>query len=103
MTSTQTESTGTYRPAARLKEGWQITHNGIWTEITSLVQVTSPVAFAMVTLADGFEVSIPHTHEVMTRTPAEAKRAAVDSEVHVVADDSSNPEHVDDCPGCPTA
>lgn len=68
---------GTYRPASRLKEGWQIWRsNGSWQEITSLIQVTSPMAFAMVTLADGFEVSIPHTHEVLTRTPTEAKQAA---------------------------
>ncbi|MFD9004471.1 hypothetical protein ACFV0T_26520 [Streptomyces sp. NPDC059582] len=71
-----TNEIGTYRPASRLKEGWQIWRsNGTWQEITSLIQVTSPMAFAMVTLADGFEVSIPHTHEVMTRTPSEAKQA----------------------------
>lgn len=64
---------GKYRPAARLQEGWHIwRNNGTWQEITSLVQVTSPLAFAMVTLADGFEVSIPHTHEVRTLTAAEA-------------------------------
>ena len=68
---------GTYRPASKLKEGWHIWRtNGTWQEITSLVQVTSPMKFAMVTLADGFEVSIPHSHEVLTRTPSEAKRAA---------------------------
>ena len=67
---------GTYRPASRLKEGWQIWRtDGSWQEITSLIQITSPMKFAMVTLADGFEVSIPHTHEVLTRTPAEAKKA----------------------------
>ncbi len=33
----------------------------------------------------------------------EGKRAAADSEVHVVADDSDDPEHVDDCPGCTVA
>ena len=71
------KQTGTYRPASQLKEGWQIWRtNGTWQEITSLVQVTSPMKFAMVTLADGFQVSIPHSHEVMTRTPAEAKKAA---------------------------
>lgn len=32
---------------------------------------------------------------VRRRTPAE--------ETHVVADDSSNPEHIDDCPGCDPA
>ncbi|KFG02528.1 hypothetical protein IQ62_01450 [Streptomyces scabiei] len=68
---------GTYRPASQLKEGWQIWRvNGTWQEITSLIQVTSPMKFAMVTLADGFEVSIPHSHEVLTRTPSEAKKAA---------------------------
>lgn len=67
---------GKYRPAARLKEGWQIRRtNDDWQEITSLVQVTSPLAFAMVTLADGFKVSIPHDQEVMTRTPSEAQKA----------------------------
>lgn len=32
-----------------------------------------------------------------------ARLTPVDSEeTHVVADDSDDPEHVDDCPGCPT-
>jgi hypothetical protein len=71
------QHTGTYRPAARLKKGWQIWRaNGTWQEITSVIQITSPMKFAMVTLADGFEVSIPHTHEVLTRTPSEVQRAS---------------------------
>lgn len=62
----------TYRPASKLREGdyiWRT--NGTWQQITSLVQVTSPAKFAMVTLADGFEVNIPHTHEVNYRTAAQ--------------------------------
>ena len=66
---------GQYRPAARLKQGWQLKHEGTWTEITSVVQVYSPLAFAMLTLADGFEVSVPHSHEVFTRTKAEIVKA----------------------------
>lgn len=67
---------GTYRPASQLKEGWQIWRtNGTWQEIKTLVQITGPMKFAMVTLADGSEVSIPHSREVLTRTPSEAKRA----------------------------
>lgn len=71
-----TQQTGQYRPAARLKEGWQLQHEGVWTEITSVIQVTAPVRMAMVTLADGFEVAVPHTHEVFTRTKSEIEKAA---------------------------
>ncbi|MEV6014693.1 hypothetical protein [Streptomyces sp. NPDC051997] len=42
-------------------------------------------------------------HELISRHNALAvyrrERTAVES--HVVADDSSDPEHIDDCPGCP--
>lgn len=62
----------TYRPAARLKEGDFIARaDGSFQKITSLVQVVSPYKFAMVTLADGFEVSIPHTREVNWRSAAQ--------------------------------
>lgn len=67
---------GQYRPAARLKEGWQLKHDDTWTAITSVVQVTSPVAFAMLKLADGFEVNVPHSHEVFCRNAAEIRKAA---------------------------
>jgi hypothetical protein len=61
--------TVSYTPAARMKEGGFIRRDdGSWQEITSLIQVTGPVAFAMVTLADGLEVSVPHTREVAYRT-----------------------------------
>lgn len=70
------QTIGQYRPASRLKEGWQLQHDGVWTEITSVIQVTSPLSFAMVRLADGFEVSVPHTHEVFTRTKSEIEKAA---------------------------
>lgn len=61
--------TVTYRPAARIEEGGYIRRStGDYQQITSLVQVLSPAKFAMVTLADGFEVSIPHTREVAYRT-----------------------------------
>ncbi len=77
MTAETTPEIGQYWPAARLQEGWQIWRaNGTWQEITSLIQVTSPAKFAMVTLADGFEVSIPHSHEVLTRTKSEITKAA---------------------------
>jgi hypothetical protein len=67
----------TYRPAARLREGMFLCRaDGTWQKITSLVQITSPAKFAMVTLADGFEVSIPHTHEVNCRTAKEMERAS---------------------------
>ncbi|MFF4552778.1 hypothetical protein [Streptomyces sp. NPDC001422] len=73
---TTTTEIGQYRPAARLKEGWQLKHDGVWAEITTVVQVTSPLAFAMLTLADGFEVSVPHSHEVLTRTKSGIAKAA---------------------------
>jgi hypothetical protein len=58
-----------FTPAARIKEGGFIRRsNGSWQEITSLVQVLSPAKFAMVELADGFKVNIPHTREVIYRT-----------------------------------
>jgi hypothetical protein len=57
-----------YRPAAKLKEGDFIARvDGSFQEITSLVQILKPAGFAMVTLADGFKVDIPHTHEVNWR------------------------------------
>lgn len=66
----------TYRPAAKLREGDFIARaDGSFQKITSLVQVLSPVRLAMVTLADGFEVSIPHTHEVNYRTAAQHRKA----------------------------
>ncbi|MCZ4509906.1 hypothetical protein O3Q52_17225 [Streptomyces sp. ActVer] len=73
---TTAQQIGRHRPAARLKEGWQLQHDGAWTEITSVIQILSPVAFAMLKLADGFEVSVPHTHEVFTRTKSEIAKAA---------------------------
>ena len=72
---TSEQQIGQYRPASRLKEGWQLQHDGVWTAITSVIQVTSPLGFAMVILANGFEVSIPHTHEVFTRTKSEIAKA----------------------------
>ena len=75
MSTQNPTETVSYRPAARIKEGGFIRRsNGSWQAITSLIQVTSPAKFAMVTLADGHEVSIPHTHEVIYRT---AKQQAV--------------------------
>jgi hypothetical protein len=65
-----------YRPAARLREGDFIARaDGSFQEITRLVQILSPVRMAMVTLADGFEVSIPHTHEVNYRTATQQAKA----------------------------
>lgn len=67
----------TYRPAAKLREGMYIARaDGSFQKITQLVQILSPAKFAMVTLADGFEGSIPHTHEVNCRTAAQMKQAA---------------------------
>lgn len=78
-TASQTPETTevvSYTPAARIKEGGFIRRsNGSWQEITSLVQVTSPAKFAMVTLADGFEVSVPHTREVAYRTAKQQAKA----------------------------
>ncbi|MGW6531387.1 hypothetical protein [Streptomyces venezuelae] len=67
--------TGTFRPAARLKEGEFIARSdGSFQEITRLVQIVSPIGMAMVTLADGFEVTIPHTQEVNWRSAAQQAR-----------------------------
>lgn len=72
----------TYRPAARLKEGDFIARaDGTFQEITSLVQVTKPFGFAMVTLADGFEVSIPHNREVNWRSATQQARIKAAEEV----------------------
>lgn len=65
-----------YRPAARLREGdFMARDDGTYQEITSLVQVLSPVRMAMVTLADGFKVNIPHSHEVLYRTAKQQAKA----------------------------
>ncbi|MFJ4828426.1 hypothetical protein ACIP79_00570 [Streptomyces sp. NPDC088747] len=62
----------TYRPAARLREGWFVARDdGSFQEIVSLVQIVAPVGLAMVELADGFKAAIPHTREVNCRTAAE--------------------------------
>jgi hypothetical protein len=72
--------TETYRPAARLKEGDFIARSdGSFQKITSLVQVLKPVGFAMVTLADGFKVDIPHTHEVNWRSAAQQARTEAEA------------------------
>lgn len=64
-----------YRPAARLKEGEFIARaDGSFQKITGLVQILSPIGMAMVTLADGFEVTIPHTREVNWRSAAQQAR-----------------------------
>jgi hypothetical protein len=78
--STSSQSPGAtsvaYTPAARIKEGGFIRRsNGSWQRITRLIQVTGPAKFAMVTLADGHEVSIPHTHEVVYRTAKQQAKA----------------------------
>jgi hypothetical protein len=47
---------------------------------------------------------LPHDEAVAQlerNRQAAAERAAAE-EAHVVADDSDDPEHVDDCPGCAT-
>lgn len=70
----------TYRPAARLKEGEFIARaDGTFQEITSLIQILSPVGMAMVTLADGFEVTIPHTREVNWRPAVQQKKGSASS------------------------
>ncbi|SES04465.1 hypothetical protein [Streptomyces qinglanensis] len=66
---------GQYRKASRLQEGWYLKHEDQWKQISRVVQMLSPLRMAMLTLADGFEVSVPHTHEVFTRTAPEMKRA----------------------------
>jgi hypothetical protein len=47
----------------------------------------------------------PASKEVGPHDVAEVLREllATAEETHIVADDSSDPEHVDDCPGCATA
>lgn len=72
----ETTEVSSYTPAARIKEGGFIRRsNGSWQEITSLIQVTSPAKFAMVTLADGHEVNIPHSREVVYRTAKQQAKA----------------------------
>lgn len=89
--------TDTYKPAARLKQGGYIQRSdGTWREITSLVQIFSPARFAMVVLSDGFEVSIPHTEEVLYRTASQQRAVAVEVTVHCCDIELDNGESLKD-------
>ena len=79
---------GKWRPAAALKEDWQIlktkdyeeTGEQHWITVTLAMQVTRPARVAWLTFDDGTRASVPTDkksgYEFFTRTPGEAERAA---------------------------
>ncbi|HEY9353645.1 MAG TPA: hypothetical protein VIP28_10355 [Nocardioides sp.] len=50
--------------------------------------------------ATGAPVAAEHGAQAPAGHPTPDRPSETDEETHVVADDSSDPEHIDDCPGC---
>ena len=78
---------GQYRPAHRVREGWQIrfitngeTDSTEWLTVTGILRVYSPVNFVRFTFDDkGFDgesaSSVAHDTDVFCRTAAEVRKA----------------------------
>lgn len=73
---------GQYRPAHRVREGWQIrfitngeTDSTEWLTVTGILRVYSPVNFVRFAFSDESASSVAHDTDVFCRTAVEARRA----------------------------
>lgn len=86
MTDTTTPTSveiGSYRPAHRVREGWQIRflpneEGGTeqWLTVTGLLRVYSPLNFVRFDFDDDTSESVAHNLDVFCRTVAEQRKAA---------------------------
>ncbi|MGW2721353.1 hypothetical protein [Streptomyces sp. NPDC001492] len=73
---------GQYRPAHRVREGWQIrfitngeTDSTEWLTVTGILRVYAPVNFVRFTFNDESASSVAHDTDVFCRTAAEVRKA----------------------------
>ncbi len=78
----KTAEIGQYRPAHRVREGWQIrfitdgeTDSTEWLAVTNILRVYSPINFVRFTFGDGTSGSVAHDTDVFCRTAAEVRKA----------------------------
>ena len=82
MTKSTTPTVGQYRPAHRVREGWEIrlldneTGAGSWETVTNILRVYSPLNFVRFTFGEQGSQSVAHDTDVFCRTTAEIKKAA---------------------------
>jgi len=77
---------GQYRPAHRVREGWQIrvlptdeTATVEWLTVTNILRIYAPLNIVRFTFGDEGSESVAHDTDVFCRTAAEVRRAAVAS------------------------
>lgn len=73
---------GDYRPAHRVREGWQIRflptdEDGTveWLTVTGILRIYSPVNIVRFTFGDEGSGSVAHDTDVFCRTAAEVRKA----------------------------
>lgn len=77
---------GQYRPAHRVREGWQIrfitngeTDATEWLTVTSILRIYSPLNMVRFTFGEDGSQGVAHDTDVFCRTTAEIHRAGVAS------------------------
>ena len=66
-----------YRPAHRIRKGWQVFDlSGEWLTVSNVLRVYSPLNFVRLDFSDGTNAALDPQSEVNCRTLAEAKAAA---------------------------
>lgn len=77
---------GQYRPAHRVREGWQIrflpTDEGgtvDWLTVTSILRIYSPLNMVRFTFGEDGGQGVAHDTDVFCRTAAEIRRAEIAS------------------------
>lgn len=78
----KTAEIGQYRPAHRVREGWQIrfitngeTDSTEWLTVTSILRIYSPLNIVRFTFGDEGGQGVAHDTDVFCRTTAEVRRA----------------------------
>lgn len=77
-----TAEIGQYRPAHRVREGWQIRflpndEGGSidWLTVTSILRIYSPLNIVRFTFGENGSQSVAHDTDIFCRTTAEVRRA----------------------------
>lgn len=78
----KTVEIGQYRPAHRVREGWQIrfitngeTDSTEWLTVTDILRIYSPLNIVRFTFGDDGNGSVAHDTDVFCRTTAEIRKA----------------------------
>ncbi len=67
---------GAYRPAHRVREGWQVFDlSGEWMTVAKVLRVYSPLSFVRLDFSDGSHAILRPADEVNCQTLAEVKAA----------------------------